>query len=95
MQVLRMVGSLLGDCAMKERDESLSTEPMVDAKSASAALRLPYYWFADQAMRSRYRIPHYLLGGLVRYRMSELQAWAAQNATAMARGDSGDGEGEQ
>ena len=41
-------------------------EPMIDARQASYALRLPYYWFADQAMRSRYRIPHYLMGGLVR-----------------------------
>ena len=22
-------------------------EPMIDAKQAAAALRLPYYWFAD------------------------------------------------
>ena len=40
-------------------------EPMIDAKQAAAALRLPYYWFADHAMRSKYRIPHYLMGGLV------------------------------
>ena len=26
------------------------TEPMVDAKQAAAALRLPYYWFCDPAM---------------------------------------------
>lgn len=24
-------------------------EPMIDAKEAAAALRLPYYWFADPA----------------------------------------------
>ena len=30
-------------------------EPMIDAKQAAAALRLPYYWFADHAMRSKYR----------------------------------------
>ena len=52
-------------------------EPMIDAKQAAAALRLPYYWFADHAMRTKYRIPHYLMGGLVRYRLSELSAWAA------------------
>lgn len=59
-------------------------EPMVDAKQAATALRLPYYWFADQAMRSKYRIPHYLLGGLVRYRMSELSAWAAGSKASAA-----------
>jgi len=61
-------------------------EPMIDAKQAAAALRLPYYWFADHAMRSKYRIPHYLLGGLVRYRLSELSAWAALSAAAQGRG---------
>lgn len=57
-------------------------EPMIDAKQAAAALRLPYYWFADHAMRTKYRIPHYLIGGLVRYRPSELSAWAARNQAA-------------
>ena len=54
-------------------------EPMIDAKQAAAALRLPYYWFADPQMRSKYKIPHYLMGGLVRYRQSELSAWAARS----------------
>lgn len=52
---------------------------MVDGRQAATALRLPYYWFSDQAMRVRHRIPHYLLGGLVRYRMSELLVWAQRN----------------
>lgn len=60
-------------------------EPMIDAKQAAAALSLPYYWFADQTMRSKYRIPHYLLGGLVRYRMSELSAWAAASHAPQGR----------
>lgn len=60
-------------------------EPMIDAKQAAAALRLPYYWFADHAMRSKYRIPHYLMGGLVRYRMSELSTWAARSAAVHGR----------
>ena len=60
-------------------------EPMIDAKQAAAALRLPYYWFADHAMRSKYRIPHYLMGGLVRYRLSELSAWAARSTAVKKR----------
>ena len=64
-------------------------EPMIDAKQAAAALRLPYYWFADRTMRARYRIPHYLIGALVRYRASELAAWAARNVAVQAR-DGGD-----
>ncbi len=39
------------------------------------ALRLLYYWFADHRMRTRHRIPHYLMVGFVRYRISELRAW--------------------
>ena len=60
-------------------------ESMIDAKQAAAALRLPYYWFADHAMRSKYRIPHYLMGGLVRYRLSELSAWAARSSAVQSR----------
>jgi hypothetical protein len=63
----------------------IDTEPMIDARQAAAALRLPYYWFADQAMRSRYRIPHYLLGGLVRYRLDELTVWAVHAQALAAR----------
>lgn len=51
-------------------------EPMIDARQASYSLRLPYYWFSDRTMRTAKRIPHYLLGGLVRFRLSELMTWA-------------------
>jgi len=67
-------------------------EPMIDAKQAAAALRLPYYWFADHAMRSKYRIPHYLMGGLVRYRLSELSMWAARSAAVQERNGDADGK---
>jgi hypothetical protein len=74
----------------------VGVEPMIDAKQAAAALRLPYYWFADHAMRTKYRIPHYLMGGLVRYRLSELSAWAARSAAAQGRNadDAGAAAGE-
>lgn len=75
----------------KTNDPIAAIEPMVDAKQAAAALRLPYYWFADPAMRGKFRIPHYLLGGLVRYRLSELSAWAARNADVKDRGEEGAG----
>lgn len=60
-----------------QRPGDTGAEAMIDARQASTALRLPYYWFADRTMRAAKRIPHYLLGGLVRYRLSELEAWAA------------------
>ena len=65
-------------------------EPMIDAKQAAAALRLPYYWFADPQMRSKYKIPHYLMGGLVRYRPSELHAWATRSHVAQGRPTEGE-----
>ena len=65
-------------------------EPMIDAKQAAAALRLPYYWFADPQMRSKYKIPHYLIGGLVRYRPSELHAWATRSNAAQGRPTEGE-----
>jgi hypothetical protein len=63
---------------------------MVDARQASFALRLPYYWFSDRTMRCAKRIPHYLLGGLVRFRMSELSAWASSASTNNSLGTSVD-----
>jgi len=62
-----------------------AAESMIDAKQAASSLRLPYYWFADQKMRAKFRIPHYLLGGLVRFRMSELAAWAAESSAVQSK----------
>ncbi len=64
---------------------STVSEGMVDARQASYSLRLPYYWFSDRSMRTAKRIPHYLLGGLVRFRMSELTAWAQSSSAQQAR----------
>jgi hypothetical protein len=85
MPDVRVARPLLEDDMSNDKQFIGDVEPMIDAKQAAAALRLPYYWFADHAMRTKYRIPHYLLGGLVRYRLSELQVWASHHARAMAR----------
>jgi hypothetical protein len=58
---------------------------MIDARQASYALRLPYYWFSDRAMRATKQIPHYLLGGLVRFRLSELKAWAEKMSSSQGK----------
>jgi len=65
-----------------KQEFQLDYEPMIDAKQAACALRLPLYWFGDPKMRAKHRIPHYLLGGLVRFRMGELSLWAAHNSAA-------------
>jgi hypothetical protein len=86
MPDVRVAGPLLEDASMTDNNTSENgIEPMIDAKQAAAALRLPYYWFADHAMRTKYRIPHYLMGGLVRYRLSELSAWAARSGAVQDR----------
>ena len=54
-------------------------EPMIDARQASYALHLPYYWFADPQMRKVKKIPHYQLSRLVRFRMAELLEWQRRN----------------
>lgn len=53
-----------------------TAEPMVNGKHAAAALQVPYYWFSAATMRNKLRIPHYVLGGVIRYRLSELTCWA-------------------
>ena len=66
---------------------AIPAEPMIDAREAAVALRLPYYWFADHKMRARYRIPHYLMGGLLRFRRDELHDWAASSHAPRAAHD--------
>ena len=86
MPDVRVARPLLEKAIMNDHNTGIADdEPMIDAKQAAAALSLPYYWFSDQTMRSKYRIPHYLLGGLVRYRMSELSAWAASSRAPQGR----------
>src|SRR5574343_1252205 len=88
MPDVRVARPLLENTRMTDNNTpATGIEPMIDAKQAAAALRLPYYWFADHAMRTKYRIPHYLMGGLVRYRLSELSAWAARSAAVQDRDD--------
>ena len=70
-----------------QEDLTLETQPMIDAKQAACALRLPLYWFADQKLRAKYRIPHYLMGGLVRFRMGDLSTWAANSRVVSGSND--------
>lgn len=58
---------------------------MINARQASHTLCLPYYWFSDRGMRMEKRLPHYCLGGVVRFRLSELLVWANQMAKVTVR----------
>jgi len=84
MQVLLLAEPLLEDYPMNtpKQEFQIDADPMIDAKQAACALRLPLYWFGDPKMRAKHRIPHYLLGGLVRFRMNELSTWAANSSAA-------------
>lgn len=92
MPDVRVARPLLEDNMSNDTQFIGGVEPMIDAKQAAAALRLPYYWFADPQMRSKYKIPHYLMGGLVRYRSSELSARAGRSTAAQGRNRNADGE---
>lgn len=70
-------------------------EPMIDARQACYALRLPYYWFADPKMRENKCIPHYQLSRLVRFRLSELEAWQQHHAHKGAVQESEGGSGDE
>ena len=57
-------------------------EPMVGARFAADALGLPLYYFTKPRCRVSKRIPHYRVGQMVRFRMSELRAWAVTQGGA-------------
>jgi hypothetical protein len=55
-------------------------ERMVDARSAHAALRIPLQWLNNRVQRRVRDVPHYRIGHLVRFRLSELEQWRDQHA---------------
>ncbi len=60
-------------------------EPMVGAQHAAHTLALPLHFFTKPSSRASKRIPHYRVGQMVRFRISELSTWATtQGGTADA-----------
>ena len=55
---------------------------MVGARHAAHLLNLPLYYFTKPRARISKRIPHYRIGQMVRFRMSELTTWAATQGGA-------------
>ena len=53
----------------------LQSEPFVDAREAAYTMNLPMYYLTNAAQRSRMAIPHYHIGRMVRFKLSELEAW--------------------
>jgi hypothetical protein len=58
-------------------------EPMVDARAAHEALRIPLQWLNNKVQRRARGVPAYRIGHLVRFRLSELEQWRDRNATVI------------
>jgi hypothetical protein len=50
-------------------------ERLVDAREAALCLNLPAYWLTHAQERRRLGLPHYRVGKLVRFKLSELADW--------------------
>ncbi|WP_131111607.1 helix-turn-helix domain-containing protein [Sulfuricystis thermophila] len=50
-------------------------ERLIDAREAALALNLPLYWLTHAKERRRLHLPHYRVGKLLRFKLSELSAW--------------------
>jgi len=50
-------------------------EPLVDAREAAYTMNLPMYYMTNARQRTKLRIPHYRIGRMVRFKLSELAEW--------------------
>ena len=83
MPDVRVARPLLEDNAMKHSySQPPVVEPMVGAHHAARTLHLPLHFFTKPSSRASKRIPHYRVGQMVRFRMSELIAWLAAQGGA-------------
>lgn len=57
-------------------------EILVDAPEAAFILNLPMYYLTNLAVRIKLRIPHYYIGRMVRFKLSELTQWQQTNNLA-------------
>jgi hypothetical protein len=64
------------------QSQAPAAEPMVGARHAAQQLNLPPYYFTKPRCRISKRIPHYRVGQMVRFRMSELTVWAVTQGGA-------------
>jgi hypothetical protein len=57
-------------------------EPFVDAGEAAFTMNLPMYYLTNARQRSKLRIPHYRIGRMLRFKLSELSAWQHMKSSA-------------
>jgi hypothetical protein len=76
MPDVRVARPVLEDNMNHTQSQVPVAEPMVGARHVARLLNLPLYYFTKPRCRISKRIPHYRIGQMVRFRMSELSAWA-------------------
>ncbi|PPE66568.1 helix-turn-helix domain-containing protein [Caldimonas caldifontis] len=54
-------------------------ERLIDAREAALTLNLPLYWLTHAKERRRLGLPHYRVGKLLRFKLSELIAWMEES----------------
>ncbi len=54
---------------------------LIGADDASSMTKLPAYYFSNKEMRNALGIPHYYVGRMVRFKLSEIQQWEISKAT--------------
>lgn len=57
-------------------------EPLVDARQAAHHLNMPLYFLSSAAKRKELKIPHYRIGRLLRFKISELDTWLLANVAS-------------
>jgi hypothetical protein len=57
-------------------------EPFVDASEAAFTMNLPMYYLTNARQRAKLRIPHYRIGRMLRFKLSELSAWQQMKSSA-------------
>lgn len=79
MQVLRMGRTLLETFMKNPLPNSIpQAEPLVDAREAAYTMNLPMYYLTNAAQRDKLGIPYYRIGRMIRFKLSELEAWLAK-----------------
>ena len=61
-------------------------EPFVDAREAAYTMNLPMYYLTNARQRTKMHIPHYRIGRMVRFKLSELAEWQRVNGTTTTDG---------
>jgi hypothetical protein len=61
-------------------------EPFVDAREAAYTMNLPMYYMTNARQRTKLRIPHYRIGRMVRFKLSELAQWQQLYGSTMSSG---------